>query len=107
MGRVCIGRAVSYNRGYSGPYEHYAIAPNLAQACGVVLPDKIQTDLTSAHRAPGSPSRLSPQRIKTMAKGQKKSNKEIRKPKADKSKAKGASPTLKDDTMLGVEKKRR
>jgi hypothetical protein len=42
-----------------------------------------------------------------MAKGQKKSNKEIRKPKADKSKPKGASPTLKDDSMLGVEKKRR
>ena len=35
-----------------------------------------------------------------MAKGQKKSNKEIRKPKADKSKAKGASPTLKDDTIM-------
>ena len=42
-----------------------------------------------------------------MAKGQKKSNKEIRKPKADKPKTNAASPTLKTDSMLGVEKKRR
>jgi hypothetical protein len=43
----------------------------------------------------------------TVTKGQKKSNKEIRKPKVDKSKPRGGSPTLKDDSMLGVEKKRR
>ncbi|MEZ5947167.1 MAG: hypothetical protein R3C04_10020 [Hyphomonas sp.] len=42
-----------------------------------------------------------------MAKGQKRSNKEIRKPKADKTKAKTASPTLKEDSMLGIEKKKR
>ena len=42
-----------------------------------------------------------------MAQGPKKSNKDIRKPKADQSKATGASPTLKDDAMLGVEKKKR
>jgi len=53
------------------------------------------------------PRRALTQRITTMAKGQKKANKEIYKPKADKSKAKGASPTLKDDAMLGVEKKKR
>jgi hypothetical protein len=64
---------------------------------------------TPAFPAPGHPAprRTLIPRIKTMAKGQKKSNKEIRKPKADKSKAKGGSPTLKDDSMLGVEKKKR
>ena len=40
-----------------------------------------------------------------MAKGQKKSNKEIRKPKAEKPNA--SNPTLKADSMLGVEKKKR
>ncbi|HCX11950.1 MAG TPA: hypothetical protein DHU81_16765 [Hyphomonas sp.] len=42
-----------------------------------------------------------------MAKGQKKSNKEIRKPKAEKPKTNASNPTLKADSMLGVEKKKR
>jgi len=94
-----------YNRGETCLSETCAIAPSRAPPPGVALPD------TDTLRVPGArppvPRRALTQRITTMAKGQKKSNKEIRKPKADKSKAKGASPTLKDDAMLGVEKKKR
>lgn len=42
-----------------------------------------------------------------MAKGQKKSNKEIRKPKAEKPKTNAANPTLKADSMLGIAKTKR
>ncbi len=42
-----------------------------------------------------------------MAKGQKKSNKEVRKPKADKVKTNASSPTLKADAVLGIDKKKR
>ena len=42
-----------------------------------------------------------------MATGQKKSNKEIRQPKAEKPKTNASNPSLKADSMLGVEKKKR
>ena len=48
-----------------------------------------------------------PRKDSPMAKGQKKTNKEIRKPKAEKPKTNASNPTLKNDSMLGIEKKKR
>ncbi len=42
-----------------------------------------------------------------MAKGQKKSNKEVRKPKADKAKTNASKPSEKGNIVAGVDKKKK
>ena len=106
---------VPYIRSNARLSESYAAAPFRAHLSGeLLLPLTVSARVANVRcsaRIAGArfpaPHPIAMPKETLMAKGQKKSNKEIRKPKAEKPKTNASNPTLKADSMLGVEKKKR